>query len=141
MVQPEEPQSQQERHWTNCQRDLHTTCQQHLGCCAEEWWTTDVSRNVPICPIWVYIPCGTVGYNGLQELTLFWFLNFEPPCCEIKSLPKYNLTNIELLIKLLLSIIQSHYYCCYRKLTWISRVGWIKMVSSDYGTFRHLNHI
>lgn len=66
MVQPE-PQSQHERHWTNCQHDLHTSCQQHLGCCVEEWWGTDASRNVPICPIWIYIPCETVGFSGYKR--------------------------------------------------------------------------
>lgn len=34
----------------------------------------------------------------------FDFLNFEPSC-EIKSLPKYNLTNTQLLTKLSLSIV------------------------------------
>lgn len=70
MVWPGHPQSQQERHWTNCQHDLHTSCQQHLGCSVKEWWVTDVLGNAAICPFSEYIPCETMHLNGCHGDTL-----------------------------------------------------------------------
>lgn len=64
MPWPGQPQSQQERHWTNCQHDLHTSCQQHLGCSVKEWWVTDVLGNATICPFLKYIPSETMHLNG-----------------------------------------------------------------------------
>lgn len=69
MVWPGQPQSQQERHWTNCQHDLHTSCQQHLGCSVKEWWVTDVLGNATICPFSKYIPCETMNLNGCHRDT------------------------------------------------------------------------
>lgn len=69
MVWPGQPQSQQERHWTNCQHDLHTSCQQHLGCSVKEWWVTDVLGNATICPFSKYIPCETMHLNGCHSNT------------------------------------------------------------------------
>lgn len=69
MVWPGQPQSQQERHWTNCQHDLHTSCQQHLGCSVKEWWVTDVLGNASICPFSKYIPCETMNLNGCHTDT------------------------------------------------------------------------
>lgn len=69
MVWPGQPQSQQERHWTNCQHDLHTSCQQHLGCSVKEWWVTDVLGNATICPFLKYIPSETMHLNGCHRDT------------------------------------------------------------------------
>lgn len=69
MVWPGQPQSPQERHWTNCQHDLHTSCQQHLGCSVKEWWVTDVLGNATICPFSKYIPCETIHLNGCHSDT------------------------------------------------------------------------
>ena len=69
MVWPGQPQSPQERHWTNCQHDLHTSCQQHLGYSVKEWWVTDVLGNATICPFSKYIPCETIHLNGCHSDT------------------------------------------------------------------------
>lgn len=67
------PQSQQGRGWTNCQHDLHTTCQQRLEFCAEKWWPTAVLEDIAICLQDKCIPHKTVYLNGYYRGIIYLF--------------------------------------------------------------------